>query len=510
MLNYSLFLIRGVNLEDPHGHKWKILMAISIGAVMVPMNASIINVSLPTIANFFNASITTAEWVLTAYLITLLGMVLFFGRLGDFVGHERLYLAGLAGFITSSILCSLSPSILYLEIFRAVQGFSAAMMLSVSMGIVKRAFPKHQLGKAMGMYSVAVAVGLALGPAIGGIVGDALGWRFIFLVNVPLGLLSFIICYKVLVRGARRAVKWDLPGTLLQFTGLFSLVYFLNYIEKGFDTTALLIGVFSFATLALFVWNELKAKNPLLNLNIFKNRTFSAFDVSLHFNYICTYMMLFVMPFYLQKVLHLSANVTGLVLTASPLIMMFLAPISGALSDRFGSRRPALLGSIISTLALLSMTGLQTTSTAVDVFWRLALLGVGTALFQAPTNRALMASAPPKESGATSGIIVTTRNLGMVFAVCFGGLILNTAISPEALQQTQLFNTAAHAMTTGMHRVVLFGAVLSVLMAVLAFIGLFRRSNAAETTEKLIKKQGRMIERGLVEKIHNVSVVLHK
>ena len=499
-------LIRGVILEDPHSNKWKILMAVSIGAIMVPMNASIINVSLPTIANFFNASIITAQWVLTAYLITLLGMVLFFSRLGDFVGHERIYLAGLVGFIISSILCSMSPSILHLEIFRAAQGFSAAMMLSVSMGIVKRAFPKHQLGKAMGMYSVAVAVGLALGPAIGGIIGELLGWRFIFLVNVPIGLVSFIICYKVLVSGTRRAVKWDLPGTALQFSCLFSLVYLLNYIQKGFDTTALLIAVFSFTTMVLFIWNELKAKSPMLNLKIFKNRTFSAFDLSLHFNYICMYMLLFVMPFYLQKVLHLGANITGLVLTASPLIMMVLAPVSGAISDKFGSRRPALLGSIISAAALVSMTQLQTTSTALDVFLRLALLGVGTALFQAPTNRALMASTPPKESGVVSGIIVTTRNLGMVFAVCIGGLILNTAISPDVLQQGQLFSTAAHSMTTGMHRVVLFGAVLSVSMALLAFVGLLRKSIVVESTEKLVKRQRKVMQKQFTKQVHNIAM----
>ncbi|MEN6573121.1 MFS transporter [Methanobacterium aggregans] len=497
-------------MEDPHINKWQILIAISIGAVMVPMNASIINVSLPTIATFFNASITTAEWVLTAYLITLLSMVLFFGRLGDFVGHERLYLAGLVGFIVSSILCSMSPSIMSLEIFRAIQGFSAAMMLSVSMGIVKRAFPKHQLGKAMGMYSVAVAVGLALGPAIGGIIGETFGWRFIFLVNVPLGIMSFIICYKVLVRGARRAVKWDIPGTLLQFACLFSLVYFLNYIENGLDTTALLIAGFSFTTLVLFIWNELHAKNPMLNLKIFKNRTFSAFDVSLHFNYICMYMLLFVMPFYLQKVLHLNANLTGLVLTASPLIMMFLAPVSGALSDKWGSRRPALLGSVISAFALLSMTQLQTTSTALDVFLRLALLGVGTALFQAPTNRALMASTPPKESGVASSIIVTTRNLGMVFAVCFGGILLNTAISPDVLQQGHLFSTAAQNLTTGMHRVVLLGAVLSILMALLAFIGLLKRTVVMEETERVVKKQKKIIQKQVAKQAHHISIVLHK
>lgn len=368
-------------MEESFSKKWQILFAVSIGTMMVPINASIVNVSLPTIATYFGATLSSAEWMLTAYLITLLGMVLFFGKVGDFIGHERVYLIGLVGFAATSILCSTASSITALDIFRGVQGLTAAMMLAVSLGIVKNSFPKHQLGKGLGIYSVAIAAGLALGPAIGGIIAGALGWRFIFLINVPIAIISFITCYRVLIRSERRQVKWDIPGIILQFLTLFSVVYLLNYIENGVNTMAIIIAVFSITTLALFIWNELHVKNPLLNLKIFKNKIFSAFDISLHFNYICMYMIFFIMPFYLQKVLHLEANLTGLVLTASPLIMMLLAPISGILSDRFGSRSLAFIGSIISALAFLSFTQLNMYSTVGDVFWRLALLGVGAALF---------------------------------------------------------------------------------------------------------------------------------
>lgn len=497
-------------MEDSSSKKWQILFAVAIGTMMVPINASIVNVSLPTIATFFGASITAVEWVLTAYLITLLGMVLFFGRLGDFVGHERLYLVGLAGFVISSILCSISSSITTLEIFRGVQGFTAAMMLSVSMCIVKNSFPKHQLGKALGIYAVAIAAGLALGPAIGGIIGGTLGWRFIFLLNVPIAIISFIICYRVLVRSKRREVRWDFLGTILQFLCLFSMVYLLNYIQKGIDTTALLIATFTFTTLVLFIWNELRAKNPMLNLKLFKNKTFSVFNVSLHFNYICMYMILFIMPFYLQKVLHFDASFTGLVLTASPLIMMILAPVSGIFSDRFGSRRPAFIGSLICAVALLSLTQLNMNSTALDVFLRLALLGVGAALFQSPTNRALMAVAPAKESGVASGILVTTRNLGMVFAVCFAGILLHTAVSPGVLQQSQLFNLAALDFTTGMHRVFLFGAILSVIMAGLSLIGLKKGSIAVEDAEKVVKRHKKIVKKQFAKQIHQIALIFNK
>ncbi len=474
---------------------------------MVPINASIVNVSLPTIATYFGASITAVEWVLTAYLITLLGMVLFFGRFGDFIGHERVYLLGLAGFTVTSILCSTASSLAALEIFRGMQGITAAMMLAVSLGIVKNSFPKHQLGKSLGIYSVAIAAGLALGPAIGGIIEGALGWRFIFLINVPIAIISFITCYRVLVRSQPSQVKWDITGTLLQFSCLFSVVYLLSYIEGGVNITAILIAVFSIITLILFIWNELHVKNPLLNLNIFKNKIFSAFDLSLHFNYICMYMIFFIMPFYLQKVLHLGASFTGLVLTTSPFIMMFLAPISGMLSDKFGSRSLAFIGSIISALALLSLTQLNIFSTVGDVLWRLALLGVGAALFQSPINRALMSNTPTGESGVASSIIVTTRNLGMVFAVCFAGILLHTAISPELLQQSQLFNLAAYNFTTGMHRVVLFGAILSTMMAGLSLIGFNKHGTIVKDAENAVKKQKILLEKQVSKQIHQISMV---
>jgi len=494
-------------LGDSFSKKWQILSAISIGTIMVPINASIVNVSLPTIATYFVASITSVEWVLTAYLITLLGMVLFFGRFGDSIGHERLYLMGLGGFAITSILCSTASSLPALEIFRGMQGITAAMMLAVSLGIVKNSFPKHQLGKSLGIYSVAIAAGLALGPAIGGIIEGALGWRFIFLINVPIAIISFIICYRVLVRNQPIQVKWDISGTILQFSCLFSVVYLLNYIEGGVNTTAILIAVFSIVTLILFIWNELHVKNPLLNLNIFKNKIFSAFDLSLHFNYICMYMIFFIMPFYLQKVLHLGASFTGLVLTTSPLIMMFLAPISGMLSDKFGSRSLAFIGSIISALALLSLTQLNIFSTVADVLWRLALLGVGAALFQSPINRALMSNTPSGESGVASSIIVTTRNLGMVFAVCFAGILLHTAISPELLQQSQLFNLAAYNFITGMHRVVLFGAILSAMMAGLSLIGFNKYGTIVEDAENVVKKHKTFLEKRVSKQIHQISMV---
>jgi len=453
---------------------------------MVPINSSIVNVSLPTITSFFSASVSTAEWILTSYLIVLLGLVLTFGKLGDLWGRGRLYIWGLVFFVLTSILCSIAPSINLLILFRTLQGIGAAMMISVSLGIVKNAFPVQERGKALGMYAVAIAAGLALGPAIGGLVESLGGWRAIFLVNVPLGVVSFISCYHILERGDRKSVEWDFKGTFLQFVGLFLIVYFLNIIEISKITLeSSIIGIIALIFLILFIWNEKVSKTPLLNLSLFKNRTFTAFNISLLFNYLCMYMILFIMPFYLKMVLHLNDRYIGLILAVSPVVMMLMAPLSGYLSDKIGSRPLALTGSLICAGALYSMNQLTLFSSAYDVTLRLGLLGLGAAIFQSPNNKAIMNFASKKESGTISSIVVTMRNLGMVFGVSIAGLLLHTTISSTLLEKEKLFNLAAYDFTQGMHLVVLFGAVLSVAMAVLAVVGMPDR---IYRTKKIVKE----------------------
>lgn len=452
--------------------KWQILIAVALGTSMVPINAGIVNVSLPAITEFFRVTVTTSQWVLTAYLLMLLSLVLFFGRLGDFYGHSKLYLSGLIGFSISSFLCSIAPSIIFLIAFRAFQGIFAAMMISVSLGIVKSSFPNQELGKALGIYAVAIAAGLALGPAIGGLTDSLGGWRTVFLFNIPIGILSFILCYLVLDREESDKVQWDIPGTFFQFICLFSIVYGLSYVQMfGIDAKLILILIFALTNFLLFSWNERRVEHPLLNLSLFRNRKFSAFNLALFFNYVSIYMVLFIMPFYLQKVLHLRSNIVGLVLTASPIIMMFLAPLSGILSDKFGSRYLSFSGSLISALALYSMTQLTIFSNIYDILWRFSLLGLGAALFQSPNNKSIMANISDLNSGMVSSIIVTMRNLGMVFAVSFAGLLLYTTISPNILQSSLLYNLNAYNFTAGMHRVVIMGAILSVLMAFLSLTG---------------------------------------
>lgn len=439
---------------------------------MVPINTSIVNVALPFISSGFNTNLASLNWVINSYLITLIGLVLFFGRLGDMYGHEKVYLSGLALFVITSILCSFSSSISYLIISRALQGFAAAMMISVSLGMVKKAFPPHELGKALGIYAVAIAAGLAIGPAIGGILIGFFGWRSIFLLNIPLGIISFIICMFVLERIEGQKVKWDIPGTVLQFITLFLTVLSLNRLETGsFDLFEAILFVLVIVLFSLFIWREKTAESPMLDLSLFINHKFTAFSLALFFNYINMYMVIFVLPFYIQKVLHYGPAVTGLILTVSPLLMMIIAPLSGVLGDRIGSRPLAFLGSIISAAAFYFMSTLTMFSSIYLVIGFLAVLGIGTAIFQAPNNRAIMISIPDNSSGIASSILVTFRNLGMIFAVSFASLLISTTINRTVLESQILYNLESYNFTSGLHLVALLGIFLSMLMALLSVWG---------------------------------------
>ncbi|MGB9936278.1 MAG: MFS transporter [Methanobacterium sp.] len=461
-----------MNLEK----KWKILFAIALGTIMVPINASIVNVSLPSITAFFSTNIVTSEWVITAYLINLLGFVLLFGRLGDSYGHEKVYMTGLVSFIITSVLCSLAPSIELLIAFRGLQGIAAALIISVSMGIVKGAFPKGQTGKSLGIYAVAIAAGLAIGPILGGIMQTFFGWQTIFLINAPAGILSLVLCYNILDRMEPESVKLDIMGAFLQYICIFATVYVLNYAQNfRIGTIEIIASGTALSTFILFIWNEKRVDSPLLDIGLFKNRTFTAFNLSLFFNYISMYMILFIMPFYLQKVLRFDPALTGIILTLNPVIMMIFAPLSGTLADRIGSRKPALLGALISATALYSMTYLTMFSSIFDVLWRLALLGIGAAMFQAPNNRAIMHVIPDKKKGLASSIIVTMRNLGMVFGVCIAGLLLHTTISSSLLEQGTLYNIAASSFTEGMHLIMFLGAFLSIIIFLLSPVGVYKK-----------------------------------
>lgn len=457
------------NEESPN--KWKILLSLSLGCLMASINTSIANVSLPDIGIYFNASVGLTGLVVTGYFISFIGLALFASKLGDGYGHDRIFKIGVVGMIITSIMCSISPSIDILILSRFLQGIAGALLLASPMVILEKAFAEKDLGKAYGIYSVSAAVGLAIGPTIGGLLQQLYDWRAIFLINVPLGIITFILAIYSLDKIERMRIIWDIKGLTTAFFSILFVIGTLNFIEDRYFLYAIIGAVLTAISVLGFIKSEQTAVDPLINLHLFRNKTFTANTINLHLAYIAEYLLIYSIPYFLEKVVHDGPGMVGVVLSAAPLIMIFIAPISGMITDKKGVVLPTVIGNIICIISLVLITFTTNLSHELEIFIVFAVYGLGCGLLQSPINKAIMVSVPEKYAGTASGVIPTSRSLGISFAVCYGGLILSYAVSSKTLEQETLFGVAAQELTAGLHYVAILGIILCILVIILSIAG---------------------------------------
>lgn len=455
----------------PEGHRraWLALAAVMLGSVMGPLDASIVNVALPAMAESLQVDMPTAQWIPSIYLLTISSLLLLFGRIGDMLGYRRTFLMGLASFIAASALCGSSPNAGLLIFFRAAQGIAAAMMTSMPYAIISASFPSGQRGRALGIYAISVACGLAMGPSLGGLVTDAMGWRFAFFINIPIGLAALLAAWWLVPEDKGGPGGLDLAGATAAFIALLAFLLLVNRFQ-GWGPIPLALLLISAASSLAFVLIERRAPHPLIDLSLFKNETFLFANLSAMLNFMSQYVMVFLTPFYLRRVLHLSPGNIGLVMTAFPLAVLCIAPFSGAISDRAGTRGLACAGAAICALALLSMAQAGGSAGALDISLMLALFGLGTGVFQSPNNSAVMGSAPRRCLGVASGILSTMRSVGMVLGIAVGGAVLYGSVPPEILQKPYLGGAEAQAFLSGLRRSYMAGAALTGTAAMTSLI----------------------------------------
>jgi EmrB/QacA subfamily drug resistance transporter len=460
--------MNGQSVGAQYSRRYSILAAIMLGSIMGPIDASIVNVILPTITEFFGVPVSSAQWVPMIYLLTISSLLLFYGRLGDILGYKRVYLCGLAGFIIATGLCGISPVISWLIAFRAIEGVTAGMMMAVSYAIVTASFPPAERGKALGINAVSISAGLAIGPCLGGFVTSFLGWRFAFFINIPVGIAGFLWALHVIPEFKRQPGKVDVLGAMTAFTCLFSFLLFINSFQSlGLGSATGLILLVAVLAGISFLRVESTAMQPMLKLSFFRNVTFSFANISALLNFMSQYVMVFITPFYLQRALHYAPNSVGLIMTSFPLAVMVVAPFSGYLSDRIGTSGLACLGGAISALSLFLMSQLSGSASSVDVAWRLALFGLGTGIFQSPNNSAVMGSIPRSHLGTGSGILATMRNVGMVLGIATGGAALYAFVPSSILQKTTLVQTLeTESFLVGLKYAYASGAILAGLSSV--------------------------------------------
>ena len=407
--------------------RWWILAAVMGVSIMTPIDSSALNIAITAIKREFPVALSLVAWVPLVYLLVIASLMLPLGRLGDLLGFRRLFLTGVVIFTLASALCGFSPNLGWLIGARVLQGIGACLMMALSSGIVTAVFPKHERGRALGFMGMGIAIGLVLGPTLGGLLIHWQNWRWIFFINLPIGLVGGLLCWRIMPRlapTARKRIDW--LGALLSITTLGAL---LLAITQGHDRGWLsptIIGLFavSLISLLLFLMVERRHPSPTLELSLFKNPVFTGANLAAMMNYLGLFCVIFLTPLALQEGLGLNPEKAGLMMGALPLTILVLAPVSGALSDRLGTRLLAVTGELIVALGLLLMAVVVPTGRLELIMPVLILTGAGTGLFQSPNNSAIMGTVPREHLGIGGGVLATMRNLGMAF-----GIAISTAVA---------------------------------------------------------------------------------
>jgi EmrB/QacA subfamily drug resistance transporter len=409
---------------------------ISIGVYMSTLDASIVNISLPTIVQSLNTGLAAVAWVVMAYLIVITGCLLLMGKLSDLFGQRRIYLIGFLTFTIGSALCGFSPTIYFLIGSRMLQGLGASALMANGPAILTTAYPEHERGKALGISGAVVSAGFLTGPILGGLMVEHLGWRSIFFINLPIGAIGIYLSSKVLERGVPTGkARVDLWGALLLFLFLTSLLLFLNQIGQG---SAPLLWVWLFLSLSwfsLFIIIELLSPSPLVDLKLFRRRLFIS---SLGASFLSFWMSAahaFVVPFFLQNILEFSPSKVGMLIFPVALTVMIMAPFGGRFSDRVGVRIPATIGLTLTSLTVFSFTLLKPGASDFDILWRQIVLGIGISLFNPANNSAIIGSLSREKVGLASSFLALARNLGMVIGVAFAEMVIAFSLLATPLER---------------------------------------------------------------------------
>lgn len=435
------------------------LASLSLAMLLSSLGTSSANVALPTLAQAFSASFQEVQWIVLAYLLAITTLIVSVGRLGDITGRKLLLLTGLALFTTASFLCSIAPTLGLLIAARAVQGLGAAIMMSLTMAMVREAVPQEKTGSAMGLLGSMSAIGTALGPSLGGVLIAGFGWRSIFLINVPLGILTWVLSLRYLPADRREPkttrTDLDVMGSLwlASSLGAYALVMTLGRGSFGMINGALLL--LAGAGLGLFLRTEAKAESPLIQLRLFRDPVLSA---SLTMSAIvATVIMatLIVGPFYLSRTLGLEAALVGLVMTTGPLVAALTAMPSGRAVDRFGSQRMTIVGLMAMTVGSLTLAVLPATFGIVGYIIPLSFITAGYALFQTANNTAVMQAVEPDQRGVISGMLNLSRNLGLITGSSVMGAVFAIASATADLQ-----TTTGEAVAIGMRATFVVAALL--------------------------------------------------
>ncbi len=420
--------------EDPRfTHRYAVLLIVLVAVIMAVIDGTVVNIALPTMTRFFAVDLSETQWTITAYLITMTSLLLVFGKVSEFTGRARLFTVGIFIFTASSLACGLSQNLAELVFFRVLQGAGAAMLFSISSALIFATTPPGERGRAMGYLGSTVAVGSILGPIVGGFVVDALGWEYIFFINIPIGIILILAAMRYLhideVRSKNLGLDWH--GSAAMILMFVALIYALGSIaaETAVTPVAIGAGLVFLAAFFIFIRHEKSCPNRSSISPSFPTRAFLFPIIALVIVFIGIFMMAVVGPFYLEGVMGYRPSQVGMIFLINPAAMVVIAPIAGWLYDRRKTHLYATAGMVISAVAFFLLAYCAVTRNIAGIIIGFALLGIGAGLFQTPNNTAIMSALPAKHLSVASSVTATGRNLGMALGVSLGSILLSVQLA---------------------------------------------------------------------------------
>lgn len=421
---------------DNNTIKISAIIIASITSFITPFMGSSINIALPSIGTEFATDAILLSWVATSYLLAAAMFAVPFGRIADIFGMKKVFIYGIIIFTISSLLSALAPSALALIIFRVFQGIGSAMIFVTGLAIITHVFPPQDRGKAIGINIASVYVGLSLGPVLGGFLTQFFGWRSLFILMIPLGLLVIILTFwKLKTEWAEcKGEKFDLPGSVLYSFALLMIIYGFSLLPEIIGILLIIAGIIGI--IGFIKW-ELKAESPVLDMKLFfKNATFAFSNLAALINYSATFGVTFLLSLYLQYLKGFDPQSAGLILVAQPIIMAIVAPLAGRLSDKYQPRLIASIGMAVVTLGLFVFTFINDQTSINFIIMGLCVLGLGFGLFSSPNTNAIMGSVERRFFGVASASVSTMRLIGQtmsmgVVILIFSLLIGNVQIMPQ-------------------------------------------------------------------------------
>jgi EmrB/QacA subfamily drug resistance transporter len=462
-------------------YKWNVLIITTIGVFMSSLDASIVNIAIPSISRDLGTSFEVVQWIPIIYLLVNAVTLISFGRLSDLKGRKLFFLLGIFLFTFSSFLTIFASSGIIIIVFRAIQGIGSAFISANAPSMITDIFPRQETGKALGINVATIYTGLVIGPVLGGLIVQFSTWRLIFFINIPIGIILFIIGWfklKKIDQGIKKE-SFDFRGTLLFGLFLASLLLALTFtnIVGWFSITVLSLFIISALSIIFFIYVEIRTKYPLFKLSLFRaNRIFSFANFAALLNYIAISGISFLLSIYLQSILDLSPAITALYLLPTTITMAVIAPLSGRLSDKYGTRILTTLGMTIMAIGFILLMIVIGFLPLIYIIITQFIVGIGVGLFSSPNNSAIMNAVEPRDHGIAAGTLSTMRVVGQSISVALLSAIL-TIFIPIAILNPILSNptvitdpVAKLEFTKGMQVALIVSTIICLIAALLSYM----------------------------------------